>query len=144
MKRLILLALAAPDAWTRGGANTTYYGWDVFEDGPSLLSDSTPDINPGGIAGVTFLQKPGGIEIAPANFITEYKSSGSSFGGTVNRTAAQWNLTGMGVTSYTIKFQASGSSTSMQEIMLDTAPTYTEAVASARTWNAAGDNGARA
>ncbi len=86
------------------------------------------------------LVTPGGAQIAPANFITEYKSSGSSFGGTTNRTAAQWNLTGLGVTNYTIKFTASGSSTSMQEMMLDAAPTYTEAVASARTWAAASGN----
>lgn len=79
----------------------------------------------------------GGINLAPTNFITEYESSGSAFGGVTNRTAAQWNLTGLGVTSYTIEFQSEGTSTSLQELLLDTAPTYAEAVASARTWTAA-------
>ena len=45
-----------PDAWTRGGAATTYYGWDIFEGGPTLLNDATPDINPFAIAGVAMLQ----------------------------------------------------------------------------------------
>lgn len=78
----------------------------------------------------------GGINLAPTNFITEYKSSGSAFGGVLNRTAAQWNLTGLGVTSYTLQFQSVGTSTSLQELLLDTSPTYAEAVASARTWTA--------
>lgn len=78
----------------------------------------------------------GGIEYAPTNFITEYKASGSSFGGLQNRTAAQWNLTGLGITDYTITFSSGGSSNSFQEFLLDTTPTYSEAVPSARTWTA--------
>jgi autotransporter-associated beta strand protein len=78
-----------------------------------------------------------GTEYAPTNFITEYRSSGSSFGGITNRTGAQWDLTGLGITDYTIKFESSGSSNSFQELRLDTAPTYVEAVPSARTRTAA-------
>jgi hypothetical protein len=77
-----------------------------------------------------------GQEYAPTNFITEYKSSGSAFGGITNRSAAQWNLTGLGHTSYVITYRAVGSSNSFQELLLDTTPTYSEAVPSARTWNA--------
>ncbi len=69
MKRILFFALAAtpafaadiagftaPDAWSRGGANTTYYGWDAFEGGPKLLDDSSPDINPFAISGVSIVQ----------------------------------------------------------------------------------------
>lgn len=79
----------------------------------------------------------GGVEYAPTNFITEYKSSGSSFGGFTNRTAAQWNLTGLGITEYAVKFASGDSSNSFQELRLDTAPTYGEAVPSARARTAA-------
>lgn len=79
----------------------------------------------------------GGIEYAPTNFVSEYKASGSARGGITNRAAAQWNLTGLGITSYTIKVAASDSSNSFQEARLDTAPTYVEAVPSARTRTAA-------
>ena len=53
---LNITGFAAPDAWLRGGANTTYYGWDVFEGGPILLADTTPDINPYAISGVSIVQ----------------------------------------------------------------------------------------
>jgi hypothetical protein len=53
---LDITGFAAPDAWLRGSANTTYYGWDVFEGGPVLLADSTPDINPAAISGVSIVQ----------------------------------------------------------------------------------------
>lgn len=79
----------------------------------------------------------GGNEYAPTNFVTEYKSSGSSFGGVTNRAAAQWDLTGLGITGYTLKIDANGSSNSFQEARLDTAPTYVEAVPSARARSAA-------
>ena len=47
-----------PDAWTRGSAFSTYYGWDVFEQpAGSLLNDSTPDLNPFGITGVSMVQQ---------------------------------------------------------------------------------------
>jgi hypothetical protein len=75
----------------------------------------------------------GGVEYTPTNFVTEYRSSSSSFGGITNRAAAQWNLTGLGITSYTIEITAAGSSHSLQELRLDTAPTYLEAVPSPRT-----------
>ena len=71
MKRIQLLALlalpaasalavdinnfSAPDAWTRGDAGTTCYGWDIFEGGPALLNDTTPDLNPFAIAAGTTL-----------------------------------------------------------------------------------------
>ena len=47
---------STPDAWIRGTAGTTYYGWDLFESGPVLLNDSTPDINPSAISGVAMVQ----------------------------------------------------------------------------------------
>lgn len=53
---LNITGFAAPDAWLRGSANTTYYGWDVFEGGPMLLNDGTPDINPVAISGVSIVQ----------------------------------------------------------------------------------------
>lgn len=79
----------------------------------------------------------GGNEYAPTNFVTEFKAGVSGFGGVTNRAAAQWNLTGLGITSYTITFQSESSSTSFQEALLDTAPTYVEAVPSDRAWVAA-------
>lgn len=81
-----------------------------------------------------------GNEYAPTNFITEYKASGSSFGGFTNRSAAQWNLTGLNLTSYTITFKATDTSNSLQELLLDSTPTYAEAVPSARSWNVGGGN----
>ena len=72
MKRTNLLALLAlsstsafavdvnnfttPDAWARGSAGTTYYGWDVFEGGAVLLADLSPDLNPFAISGVSIVQ----------------------------------------------------------------------------------------
>ena len=53
---LNITGFAAPDAWLRGSAHTTYYGWDVFEGGPVLLADSTPDINPAALSGVSIVQ----------------------------------------------------------------------------------------
>ncbi len=80
----------------------------------------------------------GDIELSATNLITEYKSSGSSFGGLTNRTAAQWNLAGLGITSYKIVFASAGSSNSFQELLLDTSASYSEAVPSARTWDGGG------
>jgi autotransporter-associated beta strand protein len=78
-----------------------------------------------------------GQEYAPTNFVTEYLVSISARGGITNRTGAQWNLTGLGITSYTITFHSATSSNSLQQVLLDTTPTYVEAVQSARTWSAA-------
>lgn len=42
-----ITGFTAPDAWTRGDANTTYYGWDIFESGAgTFLNDVSPDITP--------------------------------------------------------------------------------------------------
>jgi autotransporter-associated beta strand protein len=81
-----------------------------------------------------------GHEYAPTNFVTEYLVSVSARGGITNRTGAQWNLTGLGITSYTITFQSRTSSLSFQQLLLDTTPTYAEAIPSARTWNAGSGN----
>jgi autotransporter-associated beta strand protein len=78
----------------------------------------------------------GGTEYAPTNFVTEFKASGSGFGGVLNRGAVQWDLSGLGIRSYLIKFNSESSSTSLQEIQLDTTPTYVEVVPSDRTWTA--------
>ncbi len=79
------------------------------------------------------------ISLAPTNFVAEYQASGSSFGFSLrNRTSAQWNLTGLNITSYTITYQAAGSSDSFQEALLDTSDTYTEATPSTRGWTGGG------
>lgn len=57
----------APDAWSRGSVNTTYYGWDVFEGGPSLLNDLTPDLNPFGVTAVSMVQNSTDYPIVSAS-----------------------------------------------------------------------------
>jgi autotransporter-associated beta strand protein len=70
--------------------------------------------------------------------IREYTGTGSSFGGVQNRSAVQWDLTGLGVTDYEIRFASETSSLSFQRALLDTADTYSEVVPEARAWDAGG------
>lgn len=82
------------------------------------------------------------VELPATNFISEYKSS-SYHGGAFapfNRISAQWDLSGLGVKSYTLKFQPQGTSCSLQEVMLDTAATYSDITPSTRNWEAMGAN----
>jgi autotransporter-associated beta strand protein len=77
-------------------------------------------------------------EISAKEYVREYSGSGSSFGGAGNRVALQWDLTGLGITSYQILFHAEGSSMSFQQAVLDTASTYGSVVPESRSWNKAG------
>lgn len=78
------------------------------------------------------------VSLAPTESIREYRTSGSAFGGLTNRNSLQWNLTGLGVTSYKLVFNALGSSNSFQQAALDTAATYNALVPAARTWTLSG------
>jgi len=77
-------------------------------------------------------------ELAPDEYIREYASNTSGFGGFTNRNALQWDLTGLGITEYQIVLESSGSSMSFQQAGLDTAATYLGVVPEARTWVASG------
>lgn len=77
-------------------------------------------------------------ELSAKEYVREYSGSGSSFGGAGNRVALQWDLTGLGITSYQIVFHAEGSSMSFQQAVLDTASTYGAVVPESRSWNKAG------
>ena len=83
----------------------------------------------------------GTLTLADANVISEYRIITGGFGGFTNHTAIQWNLTGLGITDYTITFQSLASSTSFNAAMLDTSiNAYAEIIPSSRTWdNGAGD-----
>ncbi len=81
------------------------------------------------------------ISLSPANMISENRVITGGFGGFTTRAAFQWDLTGLAFTSYTITFQALGSSNSFNLGVLDTSTkAYTEVVPSARTWDGGGDN----
>lgn len=80
-------------------------------------------------------QTPSGlVSLAPNEMVKEYAGSGSAFGGISNRAAMQWDLTGLGVTSYSITFAASEASMSLQEVLLDTAQSPGTVVPKKRTW----------
>ncbi len=78
------------------------------------------------------------VSLAPQDILREYRTSGSSFGGIANRSAVQWNLTGLGITSYKIVYSAASSSNSFQLASLDTAATYGDILPAKRDWTAAG------
>lgn len=78
----------------------------------------------------------GSQQLAPTEYLREYAGSASAFGGSGSRIALQWDLTGLGITSYTITFQSLGSSMSFQRAILDTARDYAEVVPQSRSWNA--------
>ena len=82
----------------------------------------------------------GGVEVIldPDEYIREYESDTSGFGGSGNRNALQWDLRGRGVSSYRIVWTASGSSMSLQEVTLDTSAGYAVVVPEARTWEGTG------
>lgn len=55
--------------------------------------------------------------------------AGGGFGGGIIEYAVQWNLTGLGISSYAITFAGAGSSVSFQAASLDTSPAvFTQAV----------------
>jgi autotransporter-associated beta strand protein len=81
----------------------------------------------------------GPISLSPTNFITESRIITGGFGGFTNRSAMQWDLTGLGISSYTIRFHSLGSSNSFNRGVLDTSSaSYAEVVPSARTWDGGG------
>lgn len=79
------------------------------------------------------------VQLAPDERLREYQSSGSSYGGFGNRTALEWDLTGLGITSYQIVLASSGPSMSFQMASLDTSATFTPVIPGSRSWN--GGNG---
>lgn len=90
-------------------------------------------------ASIVLHHSGGTLTLASANVISEYRVITGGFGGFTDRTSIQWNLTGLGITEYTITFQSLGSSNSFNAAMLDTSTNaYAEIVPSSRTW----DNGA--
>lgn len=72
--------------------------------------------------------------LAPSEWIQEYSGTASAYGGDTNRIALQWSLAGLGITSFQIVFTASDSSMSLQQALLDTAPTYKAVVPSSGKW----------
>lgn len=82
----------------------------------------------------------GGVDVFldPDEYIREYRFGTSGLGGQDNRNALQWDLADLGINSYRIVWEASSSSMSFQEALLDTAQDYAPVVPESRTWNAAG------
>lgn len=76
----------------------------------------------------------GDVSLPADEFIREYRNSGSAFGGTSNRNALQWNLTGLGITSYRLEWTATGSSMSLQSVSVDTAAAASSEVPEQRQW----------
>lgn len=74
------------------------------------------------------------VSISASEMIQEYHPSGSTFGGLTNRTALQWDLSNLGVTSYQIVWNSVSASNSFQMASLDTAATYGAVVPQSRTW----------
>lgn len=111
--------------FTLGSVNFQWRTEGTLTDYSSFLLNYT-------VGGDTF-------SIAPTNFIAEYQPSGSARGfGFQNRSSVQWDLSGLGITDYTITWHAEESSNSFQEALLDTSATYTEVTPSTRAWAAGG------
>lgn len=111
-------------------ANTVVF---QFQTGGMMVDLSTIKLlaNVGGVEQILSASDP-----AYAQYIREYTGA-TSGGGFGNRTAVQWDLTGLGITSYKIIFDAPAH-TSFQIAALDTSNVYQEAVPELRTWTAAG------
>lgn len=77
------------------------------------------------------------VSLSANEMLREYQSSGSSFGGITNRTALEWNLTGLNVTSFQIVWNSATTSNSFQMASLDTTATYGSVIPASRSWNAA-------
>lgn len=80
------------------------------------------------------------VSLSASEMIREYRPSGSAFGGLSNRTALQWDLSSLGVTSYQIVWNSVSASSSFQLASLDTAATYSPVVPQSRTWNGSSGN----
>jgi autotransporter-associated beta strand protein len=75
---------------------------------------------------------------ARADIMREFGGSGSDRGGIGNRTAVQWDLSGLGITTYEIQLTAEDASLSFQQAVLDTAAEYSPVVPKKRSWDAGG------
>lgn len=80
------------------------------------------------------------ISLSANEMLREFQTSGSSFGGITNRTALEWNLSGLGVTSFQIVWDSVTSSNSLQMVSLDTAATYGSVIPASRSWDATSGN----
>jgi hypothetical protein len=78
------------------------------------------------------------VSLLPDELLREYRTSGSTFGGTTNRAAVQWDLTGLGIRTYQILYNAAGSSNSFQIATLATAATYGDIIPASRSWQGNG------
>jgi autotransporter-associated beta strand protein len=80
-----------------------------------------------------------------AEYLREYKtpesanSDPSSAQGFRNRTAIQWDLTGLGISDYHIEWDTEAH-TSFQQASLDTSDTYTDSIPTSRTWTGGSGN----
>jgi len=110
---------------TIGALGTVVFQFDALG---TFLDYSTIKLNYSG----------GSISLNPTSIISESRVISGGFGGYTNRAAMQWNLTGLGITDYTISFQSLGSSTSFNSASLDTSTTNSEVVPLARTFAAGG------
>jgi len=110
---------------TMGALGTVVFQFDALG---TFLDYSTIKLNYSG----------GSISLNPTSIISESRVISGGFGGYTNRAAMQWNLTGLGITDYTISFQSLGSSTSFNSASLDTSTTNSEVVPLARTFAAGG------
>jgi autotransporter-associated beta strand protein len=73
-------------------------------------------------------------ELDPDAFIREYRAGSAGPGGFGNRIALQWDVTGLGITTYEIAFHSASSSLSFQQALLDTATTHEAVVPRGGTW----------
>ncbi len=125
-------SFAAPTSYVLNNSTATPLGTVCFQfqtDG-TLLDFSSIQLRYTNASGSV-------VNLAPGDLLREYRTSGSSFGGIANRTAVQWNLTGLGITSYQILYSAVSSSNSFQLASLDTAATYGDIIPARRDWTAA-------
>ncbi len=121
--------IANDTAGTIGAVNNVVFQFSTLG---SLIDFSTIQLNYSG----------GTLSLSPSNFITETRVFSGAMGGYANRAAVQWDLTGLGITDYTISFAASASSNSFDVGILDTShAAFTEIVPSARTWDGGANDG---
>ena len=77
--------------------------------------------------------------LLPTELLREHSgSTGSAFGGLTNRTAAQWDLSGLNIRTYQITYNAAGSSNSFQIATLATSATSGDIVPASRVWSTGG------
>ena len=127
-----IYSFSGPTGFTLADATPSTLGTVVFQfqtEGTMVDFDS-----------IRLVHDPGSGEVSlpPDEFIREYRSGSSAFGGLGNRNALQWNLGGQAIDQYEIRWKAAGSSMSLQEVTLDTSPGTSSEVPEKRTWITAG------